>query len=82
MQIPPPNAASKPSLDTNAASIVPGITSLMSGPPIGALPSISAPAGPGAGRAAEGPRDIPNDKIGCGGEDLRALRQLDRVFTA
>lgn len=31
---------------------------------------------------ADGPRDIPNEKIGFGGEDMRALRELDRVFTA
>ncbi|KAI1942157.1 Gluconate transport-inducing protein [Ophidiomyces ophidiicola] len=29
----------------------------------------------------EGPKDIPSDKIGFG-EDMRALRQLDRVFSA
>ncbi|OJJ51416.1 hypothetical protein ASPZODRAFT_12241 [Penicilliopsis zonata CBS 506.65] len=40
-----------------------------------------AGASPHAGRA-EGPKDIPSDKIGFGGEDIRALRELDRVFTA
>ena len=44
------------------------------------LPSISAAGSPN-GRA-EGPRDIPSDKIGFGGEDMRALRQLDKVFSA
>ncbi|OGE47481.1 hypothetical protein PENARI_c043G01425 [Penicillium arizonense] len=28
----------------------------------------------------EGPRDIPNEKISFDGEDIRALRQLNRVF--
>ncbi|KAK2763758.1 hypothetical protein FQN54_009375 [Arachnomyces sp. PD_36] len=31
--------------------------------------------------SGEGPKDIPSEKIGFG-EDMRALRQLDRVFTA
>lgn len=31
--------------------------------------------------SVEGPKDIPSEKIGFG-EDMRALRQLDRVFTA
>jgi hypothetical protein len=71
-------------------TVVPSINSLMNGvsaPPyshpagngpfsdIGAR--TSSPLGP---RRANGPRDIPSDKIGFGGEDLRALRQLDRVF--
>ena len=28
----------------------------------------------------EGPRDVPTEKIRFGGEDIRALRQLNRVF--
>ncbi|KAI9929212.1 hypothetical protein ASPWEDRAFT_49150 [Aspergillus wentii DTO 134E9] len=67
-----------------SSNTVPSIGALMNGAP---LPSISA--GPEAprlggspGAAAEGPRDIPSEKIGFGGEDMRALRQLDRVFTA
>ncbi|WEW60490.1 Gluconate transport-inducing protein [Emydomyces testavorans] len=31
--------------------------------------------------SVDGPKDIPSDKIGFG-EDMRALRQLDRVFSA
>lgn len=31
-------------------------------------------------RTTDGPKDIPSEKIGFGGEDMRALRQLDRVF--
>lgn len=42
-------------------------------------PPSSAASSP---RTAEGPRDIPSEKIAFGGEDIRALRQLDRVFTA
>ncbi|EEP81989.1 cAMP-independent regulatory protein pac2 [Uncinocarpus reesii 1704] len=34
-----------------------------------------------ANGAVDGPKDIPSDKIGFG-EDMRALRQLDRVFSA
>jgi hypothetical protein len=30
---------------------------------------------------ADGPQDIPSEKMGFG-EDARALRQLDRVFSA
>jgi hypothetical protein len=65
---------------------VPGIGSLMSGTSLAPITSVGAPAGgpgspPGARpHVSDGPRDIPNDKIGFGGEDVRALRQLDRVF--
>lgn len=66
---------------------VPGIGSLMSGTSLAPITSAGAPAGgPGSPPGARppvsdgGPRDIPNDKIGFGGEDVRALRQLDRVF--
>ena len=69
---------------------VPGIGSLMSGT---SLAPISGPDGPPAGpgspsgrhpsvSGADGPRDIPNEKMSFAGEDMRALRQLDRVFTA
>ncbi|KAI9374315.1 Gti1/Pac2 family-domain-containing protein [Aspergillus egyptiacus] len=87
----PPNPA-KSSAETTSGTTVPSITALMNGSLSGPLPSISAaaptppPAGPGAVaagvRPGEGPQDIPTDKIGTGGEDMRALRQLDRVFTA
>ncbi|KAJ5174832.1 uncharacterized protein N7482_000709 [Penicillium canariense] len=66
---------------------VPGIGSLMSGASLAPITSAGAPApGPGSPPGArapptsQGPRDIPNEKIGFGGEDMRALRQLDRVF--
>lgn len=36
---------------------------------------------PGGTKKAEGPKDIPSEKLGFG-EDMRALRQLDKVFTA
>lgn len=76
----------------NAANSVPGISSLMNG---AALPPLSSPAAPPGAPIASprgapaqrptpdaGPRDIPNEKIGFGGEDVRALRQLDRAFIA
>ncbi|CAG8076304.1 unnamed protein product [Penicillium olsonii] len=72
----------------SAANAVPGITSLVNGGPLAPLsssnpPAVSSPNGaPAPGPAAEGPRDIPNEKIGFGGEDVRALRQLDRAFIA
>ncbi|KAF9884067.1 hypothetical protein FE257_002356 [Aspergillus nanangensis] len=82
--IPPPKQ-SEPPTTTSTGGTVPSIGSLMNNPPAGGLPSISA-QGSGSGSSssggrAEGPRDIPSDKIGFGGEDMRALRQLDRVFT-
>lgn len=78
---PPPKAAA----GGNANTTVPSIEALVNGAPPGPLPSIApssySPPRHGHHRA-EGPRDIPSDKIGFGGEDMRALRQLDRVFTA
>lgn len=73
----------------SAGNAVPGITSLVNGAALAPL-SASTPGGPiqspnGApapGPTAQGPRDIPNEKIGFGGEDVRALRQLDRAFIA
>ena len=73
-----------------AESGVPGIGSLMSGT---SLAPISGPDGPATGTGSpngrqpsisgvDGPRDIPNEKMSFAGEDMRALRQLDRVFTA
>ncbi|PGH12377.1 hypothetical protein AJ79_04325 [Helicocarpus griseus UAMH5409] len=61
-------------------------------PPAGTLPNIvdGSPGQPnGAGSRSpnpprgsdDGPKDIPSEKIGFG-EDVRALRQLDKVFTA
>jgi hypothetical protein len=59
----------------------------MNGASLAPLSSATAtPGGPGSspkangGSSGEGPRDIPNEKLGFGGEDMRALRQLDRVF--
>lgn len=48
-----------------------------SGATYGPLPPLSE-----AAAAPNGPKDIPSEKIPCGGEDMRALRQLDRVFSA
>ncbi|PYI29737.1 hypothetical protein BP00DRAFT_496462 [Aspergillus indologenus CBS 114.80] len=82
IHIPPPSAvASKPLEPSSSGIAVPSIGALMNGAPSGGLPSITAPPVPATGRA-EGPKDIPSEKIGFGGEDMRALRQLDRVFTA
>ncbi|KAJ5551154.1 Gluconate transport inducer 1/Pac2 [Penicillium sp. DV-2018c] len=80
-------ASPKLSESTSSGNSVPGISSLMNG---GALPPLSsstnspgaAPNSNGAPTPASGPRDIPNEKIGFGGEDTRALRQLDRAFIA
>ncbi|KAJ5574159.1 uncharacterized protein N7459_008586 [Penicillium hispanicum] len=78
----------KPAEPAGAANTVPGIGSLMSGTSLAPISiSLGPTAGPGSpnGRPSpmgDGPRDIPNEKIGFGGEDMRALRQLDRVFTA
>ena len=77
---------------SSSATTVPSINALMNGPP---PPPPSAPraeqqqnesgmngmAATGQPVAAEGPKDIPSEKIGFG-EDARALRQLDRVFSA
>ncbi|CEL07470.1 Putative Camp independent regulatory protein (AFU_orthologue; AFUA_3G09640) [Aspergillus calidoustus] len=96
LSIPPPNSTPKlsPPETNGSGTTVPSISAIMNGSQAGPLPSISAapppppgapsPAGSGSApgaRPADGPRDIPSDKIGFGGEDMRALRQLDRVFT-
>jgi hypothetical protein len=74
-QLPLPNGRDAPS----SGPTVPSIGALMSGP--GSSPYSKANGSPSSLRA-EGPKDIPSEKIGFGGEDMRALRQLDRVFTA
>ncbi|KAJ5493015.1 hypothetical protein N7539_001761 [Penicillium diatomitis] len=81
-QLGPINNSPKPKLGA-----VPGIGSLVSGaslaPITAAASGASGPGSPHVARASivpDGPRDIPNDKIGFVGEDMRALRQLDRVF--
>lgn len=60
---------------------------LMSGISLAPMTSSVVPTGdprspPGARSpvGGEGPRDIPNEKISLGGEDIRVLRQLNRVF--
>ncbi|KAJ5163727.1 Gluconate transport inducer 1/Pac2 [Penicillium coprophilum] len=83
-------ASPKPSDPTSSGNAVPGINSLMNGASLAPLSSVASPSGPTASpngapvqsSFAEGPRDIPNEKIGFGGEDTRALRQLDRAFIA
>lgn len=61
---------------------VPGIGALVSGTSLAPITTMGAPAGaPGSPPGSRpGVRDIPHEKIGFGGEDTRALRQLDRVF--
>ena len=63
----------------SAASTIPSIGALMNGvkDPI-SVGSRSASGSPGNIRQ-DGPQDIPNDKLGFG-EDMRALRVLDRAF--
>ncbi|OQE47038.1 hypothetical protein PENCOP_c001G06592 [Penicillium coprophilum] len=84
-------ASPKSSDPTSSGNAVPGINSLMNGASLAPLSSSAvSPSGPTASpngapvqsSFAEGPRDIPNEKIGFGGEDTRALRQLDRAFIA
>ncbi|KAJ5960562.1 uncharacterized protein N7479_007712 [Penicillium vulpinum] len=86
-------ASPKTSEPASAGNGVPGISSLMNGASLAPLSSSTASASPRGPTAspngaperssfAEGPRDIPNEKIGFGGEDTRALRQLDRAFIA
>jgi hypothetical protein len=75
---------------SSAGNAVPGISSLVNGAALAPLGSAGPQGGPTASpngahaqsSSAEGPRDIPNEKIGFGGEDVRALRQLDRAFIA
>ncbi|KAJ5773583.1 hypothetical protein N7457_008479 [Penicillium paradoxum] len=84
-------ASPKPSVPASAGNAVPGISSLMNGASLAPLSSSTASPGgatavsngaPAQSAIADGPRDIPNEKIGFGGEDTRALRQLDRAFIA
>lgn len=78
-----------PKLSEASANAVPGIGSLMNGASLAPLSTSTATAGGhppssanGAGELLHrhGPRDIPNEKLGLGVEDVRALRQLDRAF--
>ncbi|EEQ30603.1 Gluconate transport-inducing protein [Microsporum canis] len=68
---------------SSSATAVPSINALMNGPPLNdsaRMPGYHQGV-PAPGIGGEGPKDIPSEKIGFG-EDMRALRQLDRVFTA
>ncbi|KAJ5608941.1 hypothetical protein N7528_009508 [Penicillium herquei] len=85
-QLGPIGTPPKPA-EQGAPGAVPGIGSLMASAslaPITVAPpnGSGSPSGIRTGSVGEGPRDIPNEKIGFIGEDMRALRQLDRVFTA
>ncbi|KAL2003278.1 hypothetical protein VTN02DRAFT_4399 [Thermoascus thermophilus] len=81
---PPTSAAS-------SATTVPSIGALMNGasvPPLSTdaskavdLPRNGNRSPNEASTTPDGPKDIPSEKIGFGGEDIRAIRQLDRVFT-
>lgn len=78
---------STPPKPADSVSAVPGIGALMSGTSLAPITSAVGPtAGPvspnGRPTVGDGPRDIPNEKMSFAGEDMRALRQLDRVFTA
>ncbi|KAK2857277.1 hypothetical protein FQN49_004863, partial [Arthroderma sp. PD_2] len=67
----------------SSATAVPSINALMNGPPLNEnpnMPGYHQGAAPAPGAVGEGPKDIPDGKIHFG-EDMRALRQLDRVFT-
>lgn len=86
-----PIARSPKAADPDVGNAVPGISSLVNGAALAPLSSSTGPPGgptaspngpPAQVSSAEGPRDIPNEKIGFGGEDVRALRQLDRAFIA
>lgn len=88
------NTKNEPS---SSATVVPSINALVNAAPAASPSHHPAPPSNGAapaesqengdtsrtanGSFAEGPQDIPSDKIGFG-EDTRALRQLDRVFSA
>ncbi|RJE20913.1 Gti1/Pac2 family [Aspergillus sclerotialis] len=69
---------------SSSATQVPSIGALVNGAGRGPLPPITGGSVLSSldSRAPDGPKDIPTEKIPCGGEDMRALRQLDRVFSA
>ncbi|KAJ5667032.1 hypothetical protein N7507_002896 [Penicillium longicatenatum] len=87
-QLGPIGTPPKPAEPVGPPGTVPSIGTLMASASLAPISSTSPPVGPGSpnparpGAVGEGPRDIPNEKIGFGGEDMRALRQLDRVFIA
>ena len=70
---------------TSQASTIPSIGSLMNGSSADntdAKSDVSNRSGsrsPGGTKKKDGPKDIPSDKLGFG-EDMRALRVLDRAF--
>ncbi|KAI4143764.1 MAG: hypothetical protein L6R39_004459 [Caloplaca ligustica] len=77
---------STPTQTTNGASSIPSIDSLVNGSNGTQNPEAqsdrsnrSASRSPGGTKKAEGPKDIPGDKMGFV-EDKRALRVLDRAF--
>ncbi|KAH8693022.1 Gti1/Pac2 family-domain-containing protein [Talaromyces proteolyticus] len=72
--LPPPNGREAPTSGTT----VPSIGSLMNGP---APPPYSKLNGSPSSVRTEGPKDIPSEKIPFAGEDMRAINQLNRVFT-
>nr|KMM64539.1 cAMP-independent regulatory protein pac2 [Coccidioides posadasii RMSCC 3488] len=89
----PVNGVRKASDSTSSANVVPSINALVNSVQTPAIPTTAPPPNsehvksefgtptkPGTGQV-DGPKDIPSDKIGFG-EDMRALRQLDRVFSA
>lgn len=67
---------------TRSNGSIPSIGSLMNGAAAAAEQakySRSASNSPGSRRIDAGPQDIPHEKMGFG-EDMRALRVLDRAF--
>lgn len=69
----------------SSGTTVPSIGALMNGtsvPPYSKPIATPLSGSPNSLRHTDGPKDIPSEKIGIPGEDMRALRQLDRVFTA
>ncbi|TPX25339.1 hypothetical protein DIZ76_010791 [Coccidioides immitis] len=87
----PVNGVRKASDSTSSANVVPSINALVNSVQTPAIPTTAPPPNsehvksefgtptkPGTGQV-DGPKDIPSDKIGFG-EDMRALRQLDRAL--
>jgi Gti1/Pac2 family transcription factor len=74
-------SATPTSRDTNisSASTIPSIGALVNGAESRDARSRSASRSPRGSRIEKGPQDIPHSKLGFG-EDMRALRVLDRAF--
>lgn len=75
---------------TSAASQTPSIGALVHGPPAAEADATTkteangenqGSTSPGGTQQSSAPQDIPSEKLGFK-EDKRALRQLDKVFTA